>query len=282
MANAAALINEELWRRDKEFQKVPRLAQCTFCQILSQKDLDTAGVLTLHLDLLAKACEELTVEQLRADFTILEASRFLFVDYDTDEVFVRSYVRRVSAKNRNSWLSVPKNARMIGSKKIRHELALELRRLRRKDADELADEIDPVPTPSGPRPDPVSTRSECGTPSRPRPDGDSSVLVSVLESPSVFGSVGEEPSPNCPAHPNGTDRNCFACGQARRTYPERKAQWEANQRAAAAAERQAAIDACDLCDEFGDITLEDAVLRCDHNPAGKPVREEPPAEGIWA
>lgn len=264
MANAAALINEELWRRDKEFQKVPRLAQCTFCQILSQKDLDTAGVLTLHLDLLAKACEELTVEQLRADFTILEASRFLLVDYDTDEVFVRSYVRRVSAKNRNSWLSVPKNARMVGSKKIRHELALELRRLRRKDADELADEIDPVPTPSGPRPDPVSTRSECGTPSRPRPDGDSSVLVSVLESPTAGSNSGRGPRPECRKHEQNSEDNCRDC-MRRRKWDDENAEYVAadeleQKRAARAAALKAQLE-CPHCDEEGWVVGDD----------GKPV-----------
>lgn len=285
MANAAALINEGLWRKDKEFQQLPRLAQCTFCQVLSQKDLDTAGGLTLHLDLLAKGCEELTVEDIKRDFAVLEEHRFLFVDYDTDELLVRSYVRLVSAvggpRNR-AWLSVPKNARMIASPKLRHELAVELRRLRRKDADALADEIDPLPTPSEPPPDPLGTPSEKGTPFEGGSNPPRSVSVLVPVSPSVVGYVGEPPTEFCKEHPNGTDRKCFACGQARRTYPERKAQWDANQRAAAAAERQAAIDACDLCDEFGDITLEDSVLRCDHNPAGKPVREEPPAEGIWA
>lgn len=264
MANAAALINEGLWRKDKEFQRLPRTAQCTFCQVLAQKDLDTAGVLTLNLELLAKGCDELTVEQLRADFTVLEERRFLFVDYDTDELFVRSYVRNVSVKNRNSWHSVPKNSRLVSSEKIRGELATELRRLKRKDADEIADEIDPVETPSEPPPDPVSTPSRPGTPSRPRPDGDSQVQVLVLESPSPGGYVGEAPSQFCPEHPNDTDSKCFACGQARRTYPERKAKWDAERRAASAQARQAAIDACPVCDEFGDITFDDAVRKCRH------------------
>ena len=163
MANAAALINEGLWRKDREFRALPRTAQCTFLQVLSQKDLDTAGVLTLHLELLAKGCDELTIEQLRADFACLEAARFVFVDYDTDEMLVRSYVRLVSAvggpKNR-AWLSVPKNARLVVSPKLRHELALELRRLRRKDADDLAAEIHPAPTPSEPPSNPLPTGSE--------------------------------------------------------------------------------------------------------------------------
>lgn len=268
MANAAALINEGLWRKDKEFQRLPRFAQCAFCQVLSQRDLDTAGVLTLHLDLLAKGCDELTVEQLRMDFAVLEDRRFLFVDYDTDELFIRSYVRLVSVKNKNSWHSVPKNSRMVASEKIRHELAVELRRLHRKDADDVADEIDPVDTPSRPDPDPVSTTSRPGTPSRPRSDGDSQVQVLVLGSPSVVGSVGEEPpSEFCAEHPNDTEKKCFACGQARRSFPERLAKWKADRLTAEATVRQAAIDACLLCDEFGEITYEDSVQKCRHQEA---------------
>lgn len=214
MANAAALINEGLWRKDKEFQRLPRLAQCTFCQVLSQKDLDTAGVLTLHVELLAKACDELTVEQLQADFAVLEDHRFLFVDYDTDEMWVRSYVRRVSVKSPNAWLSVPKNSRMVASEKIRYELATELRRVRRKDADALADEIDP--TPSGPHPDPVETPSETDTPSRPGRDPRSLGLVLGPVSPSTVNSVEEEPSPRCISHKNHTDPPaCHGCRKAR-------------------------------------------------------------------
>lgn len=269
MANAAALINEGLWRKDREFQQLPRTAQCTFCQVLAQKDLDTAGVLTLNLELLAKGCDELTADHLMADFAVLEERRFLFVDYDTYELLVRSYVRNVSVKNRNAWMSVPKNSRLVSSEKIRRELAKELRRLNRKDATELADEIDPVPTPSKPPPDPVSTPSEPGTPSRPRLDGDSQVQVLVLESPSVGGYVGEEPSQFCPNHPHGTDGNCFACGQARRTYPDRKAQWDTDRRTANAKARQAAIDDCPICDEFGDITFDDSVRKCRHDTVAR-------------
>lgn len=264
MANAAALINEGLWRKDKDFQRLPRTAQCTYCQILSQKDLDTAGGLTLHLELLAKACAELTVDQLKVDLAELEAARFVFVDYDTDELLVRSYARLVSAvggQRNRAWLSVPKNARLIASPKLRHELAVELRRLRWKEADAIADEIDPVKTPSQPPSNPLPTPSETEGGSNPP----STVSVSVLVSPSVVGSVGEEPSPYCKDHPNDTDKNCFACGQARRTYPERKAQWDKAVKEAIALQRQAEIDACDLCDEFGDITFDDSVRKCRHS-----------------
>jgi len=260
MANAAAFINEGLWRKDREFQKLPRTAQCTYCQVLSQKDLDTAGGLTLNLDVMAKACDELTVEQLKADLTVLEERRFVFVDYDTDELLVRSYVRLVSwnSPKNNAGKSVPKNARMIASPKLRHELALELRRLRRRECDDLAEEIDP--TPSGPPSDSLPTPSENEGASDPL--STSTVLVPV--SPSVVGSVGEEPSPFCPKHPNDTEDSCFACGQARRSYPERLAKWKEDQAAA----RRAAIKACKLCDEMGMREVPpNAIARCNHQEA---------------
>lgn len=267
MANAAALINEGLWRKDREFQQVPRMAQCTFCQVLSQKDLDTAGVLTLHLELLAKGCDELTADQLRADFEALEDARFLFVDYGTDELFIRSYVRNVSVKNRNSWMSVPKNARMVASVKIRRELAGELRRLNRRDASDLADEIDPDLTPSGPGRNPVETPSTSGTPSGRGLDGDSLGLVPVLVSPSVVGSVGEVRPPECNSHPEDPDKPCHKCRRIRewdKAHESDQLNELRRRRLDESAQRQAAIDECDECDEHGQVDLGNSVLTCDH------------------
>lgn len=274
MANAAGLINEGLWRKDKEFQKLPRLAQCTFCQVLSQKDLDTAGVLTLHLELLAKGCDELTVDQLKTDFAVLEQSRFVFVDYDTDEVFIRSYVRLVSVKNRNSWSSVPKNVRLVASEKIRRELAVELRRLRRSDAADLADEIDPVPTPSGPGGNPVETPSESGTPSQPHLDGDSLVPVLVLESLPVVGLVGETLPPRCTKHVGLQEPpNCYGCRRARELA---ETQAKEDERARAEARRhqrkldvKAQLD-CPDCDEYGWLLGVEPAEHCTRHPIVMP------------
>lgn len=268
MANAAGLINEGLWRKDKEFQQLPRLAQCTFCQILSQKDLDTAGVLTLHLELLAKACTELTEEQLRADFAVLEQRRFLFVDYDTDEVFLRSYVRLVSVKSPNAWRSVPKNARLIASLKIRHELALELRRIGRKDAVELADEIDPVPTPSQPPPDPIGTPSEGDTPSEPHRDPPSQVPVPYKSSLSVVGSVGERAHarPACPDHPeNSLFEDCRFC-MRRREWDKQNADLIAADDLARRRHQREVAASCPDCHGTNQIQIgDDLVRRCEHS-----------------
>jgi hypothetical protein len=44
------------------------------------KDLDTAGVLTLHPELLAKGCTEMTPADVLADIEELEQARFVVVD----------------------------------------------------------------------------------------------------------------------------------------------------------------------------------------------------------
>ena len=43
MANAAGMLKESIWR-DKEFRALPRGAQATYAQLISQKELDRAGM----------------------------------------------------------------------------------------------------------------------------------------------------------------------------------------------------------------------------------------------
>lgn len=268
MANAQALINEGLWRRDKDFQQLPRMAQCTYIQILSQKDLDTAGVLTLYMELLAKCCDELTTEQLQADFAVLEERRYVFVDYDTDELFIRSYARLVSVKSPNAWISVPKNARMIASEKIRRELAAELRRIKRKDATDLAAEIDPDGTPSEPLRNPIPTPSEMDNPSQSRSDPRSLGLVPVPVSLPVSGNSGEGHRPECRKHQENYDGPCLRCKQRREWDDLHAAQTEIDELDAKRQRRTAelaAIADCLLCDEGGWCQqTDDTVARCEH------------------
>jgi hypothetical protein len=271
VANAAALINEGLWRKDRDFQKLPRSAQCTYCQVLSQKDLDTAGGLTLHLELMAKGCEELTTEQLLADLAILEERRFIFVDYNTDELLVRSYARLVSGNTtRNlAWKSVPKNARMIASPKLRRELAVELRRLRRRDATELADEIDPDKQPPSDPLNPLGTPLENTTPLEGGPNPHSSVLVPVLVSPSVVGLVGEGPRPHCNDHEENSTEPCRTCQQRREWDELHEALAELDELDTRRRQRQSRAEAianCPVCDENGNRELDDDTLtRCDRH-----------------
>jgi hypothetical protein len=259
VANAAALIKESIWR-DKDFRSLSRDAQCTYLQLVSQKDLDCAGLLTLHISFLTKGCNELDEVDIRRDLEMLQERRFVFFDEDTDELFIRGYMRTAGVvKSPNVFKSALKSAGMVSSDKLRNEVATELRRLGRKEASELADDLNPSETL---RPDPTNPS---GTRTLSEPSSTGTVTGTGICS--VVGEVGEEPSPYCPQHPNDTDTKCFACGQARRTYPDRKAKWDFERQEAAALSRQAAINACRLCDEFGEITFDDSVRKCNHQEA---------------
>lgn len=75
----------------------------------------------------------------------------------------------------------------------------------------------------------------------------------------------------CPRHPDGNPTNepCWHCGQIRK----RKKQAEQDATARARAERRAAIDACDLCDDNGIRMHNGTATRCTHtNPHWTPPK----------
>lgn len=55
MANAAGLIHESIWR-NPEWRYLSRGAQALYMQLLSQKEVDCAGVLPLQPAKWAKGC----------------------------------------------------------------------------------------------------------------------------------------------------------------------------------------------------------------------------------
>lgn len=278
MANAFAMIDEAIWRKDQDFRRLPRFAQCTFLQVLSQRDVDCAGILTLHVDLLAKGCDELTAEHIWTDLKALQAARFVYYDTDTDELLVRSYIRRIAARSPNILKAALKAARAVVSPKLRSVLAAELRRLNKAEATACADEIDAGWNPSETLPEGLPNPSERGNPSGTLPEPPSCRSVVAAESPSVDGQVGgtrargsarddtnasttpgNEPPRHCPKHmPDGTTDDCRHCGAFRKAHDR----WtELNRRAqaqaiSAAAHAQATLKAeaianCRLCDPDG-------------------------------
>ena len=188
MANAAGFIRESIWR-DDDWRKLSRTAQALYMQLLSQKDLDCAGVLPLQTAKWAKGCAALTEYDLIWDLQELQNGRFVFVDDDTDEAFIRTYMRNSNVlKVPNMMKSALRSARLVASEKIRAELALELVRTGRPEAVAVAAEINP----SGTLPEPLAN------PSGTLPKANPSVRVSepfrnpsgTLPEPSGVG-VGE-------------------------------------------------------------------------------------------
>jgi hypothetical protein len=236
MANSAGMLKESIWR-DKEFRALPRTAQATYAQLLSQKELDRAGIEPLQVSKWVKGCDELTEADLWVDLKLLVERRFIVIDEETDELFVRSYMRHSELTKYPQYVkNALRCAGLVGSELIRHELAIELRRLRNKDATAKAAEIDPgltVPepfsNPSGTVPEPFENSASTVNPSGTLPER-CGVGEGVGELESVRGSVGgvgqkihsgetrpsgtrNEPPRFCPKHmPDGTTADCGACG----------------------------------------------------------------------
>ena len=260
MANAAALIRESIWR-NKDFRKLPRVVQTTYLQLCSQKDLDCAGLLTLNPAFLSKGCDELSIEDVESDLTQLEYARFVFVDRDTDELFIRAYMRTAEVvKSPNIFKSALKSARMVSSDKLRVEVAAELRRLHRAEADKVADLLDPAGTP---RPDPTKgseTLPKNETLPKPSSTGTGTGTGSGICS--VVGHLGEG-RPKCRTHEENHDGPCHAC-QRRREWDEAAVEADELNGKRIARERR---EGCRICHGTSWIPNTDPAVKCTHQEA---------------
>ena len=267
MANAAGLVQESIWR-DPDFRRIRRTAQTLYVQLLSQKELDCAGILPLQPDKWATGCDELTVEQVWDDLNVLQGARFVFYDIDTYEAFIRSYMRGSNVlKVPNMFKSALRSARLVGSPMLRCELALELRRVQRAEASGVADEIDPNITNS-----PVDnlTLTEglakgSGTLTEPTGVGVGMGTGVTL----VTTQVGER-RPKCSKHETNTeDVFCRPCMKRRQWDEARATELQAdelNQKRAAKAAATKAMHDCNLCDDEG------WVLGSDNKPVDPAVK----------
>lgn len=196
----------------------------------------------------------------------VDEHRKIFVDHDTEEVLIRTFVRRDGvARMPNVLRSALKSAVMIESLRLRKELAVELRVLHDERADDaeglllqvldeclvVADELEGVQRPRAA--EPVA---------EPEPES------------------GEKPPPSrCPKHlEKPTSRPCRACGAAKdanREWHAARARAKDDANAADARERagekRKAIAACGLCDEMGYV----GTSVCDHKPRALIKRRAP-------
>lgn len=92
MARDYGKIYTSIWG-DPEFRALGRDAQHLYMQLLSQPDLSMAGVLTIAR---TRWAQQAGVDESETDesMAVLTDHRFVFVDWDTQELLVRSFVRR--------------------------------------------------------------------------------------------------------------------------------------------------------------------------------------------
>lgn len=262
MANAAGLIHESIWR-NPEWRHLSRGAQALYMQLLSQKEVDCAGVLPLQPTKWAKGCNGLTAEQIMADLDELQQHRFVFYDEDTDEVFIRTYIRNSNVmKVPNMRKSARRAAALVGSPMIRAILADELRATEDPDCAATADEIDPTPSTKRGRSKQIS--EPLRNPSVTLPEGSGvGVGVGVTQ---VSRTKGGSARPNCSKHPDGNseEANCRGCMKRRQWDEAHAAELEADELEAKRRAR-ALIAECPDCHGTNTIEVGDNMARkCDH------------------
>lgn len=121
MAHSFGVIQASLWDDEDDFVLLERGPQWLYEFLCTQENRNHAGVLPLTLTRWAGKAKNLTPDMLRADLAVLEKERYVVVDYRTEEVLIRSYIRRD-----NVW----KAPRVMGSA-VASAMQVASRRLRR-------------------------------------------------------------------------------------------------------------------------------------------------------
>jgi len=299
MAREHARILCSIWSPGDDFRARTPGAQRLYFLILSQRELNNAGVIPLMVSKWARCSTSTTADDIETDLQELEQHRYLVVDRDTDEVLVRSFIRNDGiAKQPNMLKSALRYARQIESASLRSALAEELVRIGHRDTIETASVIDPgthratqdetpmrdiaeaitEPPATGveePSADPSSTSVEegCGVGEGEGEGGTSSSRggsgggTRKRANPAPPPEPLRDPTnPRCAQHRDipATDRgpNCRACAAVRR---EVEALPPVDAAAAERAARRDLIDRCPDCDETGMRDLGDVgVGRCTH------------------
>ena len=161
MARSFGRLFASIWD-DEDFRAVPVPGRLMYAFLVSQPDLDHAGVIPLRERRWSHDLA-LPVSDITECIKGLSASRFVVVDEDTEELLVRSLIRRDEIwKQPNVFKSAASSAVAVKSAAIKNALLGEIRRLDLGGAsreiqrirDELATLLEPFGNPSPTPPEP--------------------------------------------------------------------------------------------------------------------------------
>lgn len=128
MARTHGRVLASIWN-DADFRALPRDARLAYVFLISQPDLDHAGVIALRLRRWGKDLDA-TPAEVAGWLGDLEAGRFIVIDWDEEELLVRSYIRHDGVwKQPNVFKSAAASAAECESPRIKRELLAEIRRL---------------------------------------------------------------------------------------------------------------------------------------------------------
>jgi hypothetical protein len=137
MARTFGRILATIWD-DEDFLDLDPAQQRLYMFLLSQSNLNHAGLLPLTLKRWARKAKNLSAETLEKTLAELDAARFIVVDDDTEEVLIRSFVRNDQVwKQPKVMGAMVSGAMEISSRRLRRALLAEMDRI---PLDELNDE----------------------------------------------------------------------------------------------------------------------------------------------
>lgn len=268
MANAAGMIRESIWR-DTDYQNLSVRAQRMYMQLLSQKELDCAGVLPLQPEKWATGCAELTVGMVWEDLDELQAARFAFYDRATFELLVRTHIRNSNVlKVPNMRKSALRAASLVASPALKIVLAEELSATGLPEFIHKAVEINPQLSTSflaqaGKNLTAEPLSKGYGTLAEPtgnrRQERDKNLSSN---------SRGER-RPECPKHRNGNpdDTNCRGCMKVRQWDEQHAARQAADELMSKRLARERA-EQCPVCHGTNWIPDTDPAIKCNHHIEG--------------
>lgn len=151
MARSHGRIMAAIWS-DGDFIAMRGSAQRMFMFLLSQSDLNHAGLIPMRVRRWAKKADDLTADAIDAELDYLATRGFLVTDDDTEEVLIRTFVRNDGVYKQPRVMDrLREDAKQIESPALRAAFRVELDRL---PLHELSAE------PGGPNADKPSTREQ--------------------------------------------------------------------------------------------------------------------------
>lgn len=119
-------VFSSIWT-DPEFTALTTACQHLYVLMVSSASRNHAGVLPMTLRRWSKCSADATTESVRAALEALAEARFVVIDWDTEEVLVRTYIRNDGVwKQPKVMVSALRSALTVGSDAIKKALAEEI------------------------------------------------------------------------------------------------------------------------------------------------------------
>lgn len=129
MARSEARLSVDIWK-DRDFLARTPGAQRLYMFLLSQADLTHIGTIALRERRWSNSAAGLTVADIERDLKELEAARYLVIDWDAEEVLIRSFIRGDKVYRQPQVLAVAaEQLTLVGTLPLRVALRVELERI---------------------------------------------------------------------------------------------------------------------------------------------------------